>query len=140
MKNPFEVSNDLFDLFRSSTELCSALGIPSVSAMSVYDDKIRRIAADATLLDPNDTSVFPFIDYSWIPASGKQRNMLSFKGVLEFNIWTSQMYDASVIYPILKSLIRENYNEADMIYAAGVSSGIPNIYRFRFRMTLLLNS
>ena len=139
MKNPFEVANDLFDVFMASTELTCALGIPEGATIDVYDGKIRRVAADATLLDVNDTSIFPFIDYSWIPASGQQKNMLTFKGVLEFNIWTSNQYEAGVIYEILKKLIKDNY-DSDMIYLAAVASGIPNIYRFRFRMQLLIES
>ena len=139
MKNPFQVSNDLFDVFMASTELTCALGITEGATMDVYDGKIRRTAADATLLDVNNT-MFPFIDYSWIPASGQQKNMLTFKGVLEFNIWVSQMYDASVIYATLKKIIKDNYGDSDMIYVAAVASGIPNIYRFRFRMGLLIES
>lgn len=139
MKNPFEVANDLFDVFMASTELTCALGIPEGATIDVYDGKIRRVAADATLLDVNEQDVFPFIDYSWIPASGQQKNMLTFKGVLEFNIWTSNEYESGIIYEILKKLIKDNY-DSDMIYMAAVASGIPNIYRFRFRMNLLIES
>ena len=139
MKNPFQVSNDLFDVFMASTELTCALGITEGATMDVYDGKIRRTAADATLLDVNDPTIFPFIDYSWIPASGQQKNMLTFKGVLEFNIWTSNEYEAGILYEILKKLIK-TYGETEMIYAAAVASGIPNIYRFRFRMGLLIES
>ena len=139
MKNPFQVSNDLFDVFMASTELTCALGITEGATMDVYDGKIRRTAADATLLDVNNPTIFPFIDYSWIPASGQQKNMLTFKGVLEFNIWTSNEYEAGILYEILKKLIK-TYGETEMIYVAAVASGIPNIYRFRFRMGLLIES
>lgn len=140
MKNPFEIANDLFDVFMASTELTCALGIPEGATIDVYDGKIRRVSADATLLDVNEQDVFPFIDYSWIPASGQQKNMLTFKGVLEFNIWSAQMYSADAIYVALKKIIKDNYGDSDMIYAAAVPSGIPNIYRFRFRMNLLIES
>ena len=139
MKNPFQVSNDLFDVFMASTELTCALGITEGATMDVYDGKIRRTAADATLLDVNDPTIVPFIDYSWIPASGQQKNMLTFKGVLEFNIWTSNEYEAGILYEILKKLIK-TYGETEMVYVAAVASGIPNIYRFRFRMGLLIES
>ena len=140
MQNPFDIVDDLFGYFMQSAELSTALGIAEGATIDVYDKKIRRTAADATLLDPNDTTIFPFIDYSCIPSAGQQKNMMVFKGVLEFNIWTGYMYDASVIYGILKTIIKTNFSDSDMVYAAAVASGIPDVYRFRFRMSVIIEA
>lgn len=140
MNDTFDVVNQMFNLFMASAELASALGIASNATVADYDNKMRRVAADATLLDPNDTTLWPFFDYSWIPAVGQQKNHLTFKGVLEFNIWTSQMYDAEVIYRILKEILKSAYDDADMVYSAAVSSGIPNIYRYRMRLAIVVSS
>ena len=140
MNDTFDISNQMFNLFMASAELASALGIASDATVADYDNKMRRVAADATLLDPNDTTLFPFFDFSWIPAAGQQKNHLTFKGVIEFNLWTSQMYDAEIIYKILKGILKSAFDDADMIYSAAVSSGIPNIYRYRMRLSVLCGS
>ena len=140
MKDTFDISNQMFNIFMTSADLASALGIAGDATVADYDNKIRRVAADATVLDPNDTTLFPFFDFAWIPASGQQKNHLTFKGVLEFNIWTSQMYDAEVIYKILRVILKSTFDDTDMIYSAAVSSGIPNIYRYRMRLSVLCGS
>lgn len=140
MNTQIGLSNELFDLFATSEDLLSLLNVTVNDSIDVLDNKLRRVAADSTFLDTNDTSLFPFIDFSWIPNNGTQRNVLTFKGVLEFNIWTSQFSDAEAIFNILMSLMKSKYEGVTMIYSGAQSSGLANVYRWVFRVCFLVKS
>ena len=133
----FELQNKLFGLFIADTALCTVLGIADNTDIGLCDSKMRRIAADSTLLKPED---LPFFDYSFIPNYGQMKNYKVNRSTLEFNIYTPTLDNAGEIFRELKKILQENFEEAQIYYAGQASSGVSNVYRWNFRVHLLVSS
>ena len=133
----------------NDSNLQSALGITDISNMLICNKKVRTQAADPTLLsmtdpiDPSDPSsplVLPFVDMSFIPTHGQQKNYLTNKGTLEFNIYCSYISEAEVIYKAIKVILENNYEDLQVTYSGQGGCPIADIYRYIFRVRPLTSS
>jgi hypothetical protein len=140
MKNAFGAQQKMFELFLADPTICSIFEITDPTDMTVVDSKIRRIAADSTLLKTDDITIFPFFDFTFIPMYGATNNFLVYRGTLEFNIYTSELGQAQIIYEAIKKVLDDNYEESSVYYQGQGSSGVENVYKWTFRVKNLTRS
>jgi hypothetical protein len=140
MDNAFRAQEKMFQCFLSDEPLCTLFGITDITDMTLVDAKVRRVAADTTVLDPSNTDVFPFFDFTFLPMYGATNNYLTYRSTLEFNIYVSELGQAQDIYETIKRILDDNYDESAVIYQGQGSSGIKDVYKYTFRIHLLIRS
>jgi hypothetical protein len=140
MDNAFRAQDKMFQCFLADEPLCTLFGITDITDMTLVDAKIRRVAADTTVIDPSDTDVFPFFDFTFIPMYGVTCSKLVYRSTLEFNLYTSELGQAQDIFEAIKRILDDNYEETYIKYQGQGSSGIKDIYKYVFRVNLLVSS
>jgi hypothetical protein len=140
MDNAFRAQEKMFQCFLADKPLCTLFGITDITDMTLVDAKVRRVAADTTVIDPPNTDVFPFFDFTFLPMYGATCNKLVYRSTLEFNIYTSDLRQAEDIFTVIKRILDDNYEETYIKYQGQGSSGIKDIYKYTFRCNLLISS
>lgn len=131
----FDKLNEYFSIFSADVELTGLLGTDPTD-IAMCDQKIRRSFADSTLIDPSE---LPFFDFGFIEAHSTTRNYLVIRPPVEFNVYCSNFYEASLIYKAIHRLLTENYEDAQVGvgYQRATVSGI---YCWSFRVKTMVRS
>ena len=132
----FDKVNELFGHFSNSVELTGLLGTDP-SDIGTCDTKIRRSFADATVITPEE---LPFVDYGFIDSHGQTGNFLVNREVIEFNIYSSNFYEASLIFKAIKAILRSEYEDAQCISSGQRPTALPGVYCFSFRIKAMVSS
>jgi hypothetical protein len=131
----------LFDLFKNDNQMITSLEIPSGASDLIYDMKIRKQVADTTIIttdqyiDEEQTAlVLPFMDMSFIPYNGTMENHRVSHGLLEINIYGTNLIQLNDIYSRINELFDGNYEDLQITYSGQASCTIKNAICYRIRV------
>jgi hypothetical protein len=81
-----------------------------------------------------------FFEFTFIPAQNDSPNFLVNPGLLAFSIYTSRRESAMRIYKQINTILKKNYEEANVISEGQAACPVHGVYCYRIRYKLLVCS
>lgn len=137
MKDTFDVLDAIFTAFVDDTELPGIVGITDPTDIALADTKFRRSFADSTLVTQEELD---FIDFSFIPSHSETQNYLVNREVLEVNIYTANVFRASLICKAILRIFKATFPEMQCTTPCQAGCAVVGIVRYSFRGKNLVGS
>lgn len=137
----FDKIDELYTVFTGDAELigllCDTTGLTGDDLATVLDNNVRRSFADATLIKPEE---LPFMDMSFIEGHSTTGNYLVNRSPIEINVYAMNRYQASLVYKAIHRLLKEHFEDAQIIWEGQRSTPLQGMYCYSMRIKQFVES